>query len=172
MLKLFRLIKPYRGYVAIILVLALAQSIGVLLLPRLMSDIVDRGIVKGDQRAILGVLTQEAVQMSRARSRQTDDEHRVADRLSLDERIRRALRLEAQQVLEQAHEQLADGDPAERREVGFAPIGVEQTRERLFDRPRAECARARTPLRGTPQVLELERRRIGAEPVQRPAARV
>src|SRR5436190_1759946 len=58
MLKLFRLIKPHRGYVAIILVLALAQSIGVLLLPRLMSDIVDKGMVKGDQRAILqtGVL--------------------------------------------------------------------------------------------------------------------
>jgi ATP-binding cassette subfamily B multidrug efflux pump len=53
MLKLFRLITPYRGYVALVLVLALAQSIGFLLLPRLMSDIVDNGIVKGDQRAIL-----------------------------------------------------------------------------------------------------------------------
>jgi ATP-binding cassette subfamily B protein len=53
MLKLFRLIRPYRGYVVIVLVLALAQSIGTLLLPRLMSDIVDKGIVKGDQRAIL-----------------------------------------------------------------------------------------------------------------------
>jgi len=53
MLKLFRLIKPYRGYVAVALVLALAQSIGSLLLPRLMSDIVDKGIVKGDERAIL-----------------------------------------------------------------------------------------------------------------------
>ena len=53
MLKLFRLIKPYRTYVAIVLVLALAQSIGFLLLPRLMSDIVDKGIVRGDQRAIL-----------------------------------------------------------------------------------------------------------------------
>src|SRR5438445_1707119 len=53
MLKLFRLIKPYRGYVAVVLVLALAQSISFLLLPRLMSDIVDKGIVKGDQRAIL-----------------------------------------------------------------------------------------------------------------------
>ena len=53
MLKLFRLIKPYRGYVAVVLVLALAQSIGFLLLPRLMSDIVDKGIVKGDERAIL-----------------------------------------------------------------------------------------------------------------------
>ena len=55
MLKLFRLIKPYRGYVAIVLVFALAQSIGFLLLPRLMSDIVDKGIVKGDQRAILEI---------------------------------------------------------------------------------------------------------------------
>ncbi len=55
MLKLFRLLEPYRGFVAIVLVLALAQSISVLLLPRLMSDIVDRGIVKGDQRAILQV---------------------------------------------------------------------------------------------------------------------
>jgi ATP-binding cassette subfamily B multidrug efflux pump len=55
MLKLFRLIKPYRGYVGIVLVLALAQSIGFLLLPRLMSDIVDKGIVKGDQRAILRI---------------------------------------------------------------------------------------------------------------------
>ena len=55
MLKLFRLLRPYRGYVAIVLVLALAQSIGFLLLPRLMSDIVDKGIVKGDQRAILEI---------------------------------------------------------------------------------------------------------------------
>src|SRR3954453_20583723 len=53
MLKLFGLIKPYRGYVAIVLVLAFAQSIGFLLLPRLMSDIVDKGIAKGDQPAIL-----------------------------------------------------------------------------------------------------------------------
>src|SRR5262245_55202972 len=53
MLKLFRLLRPYRGYVAIVLTLALAQSIGTLLLPRLMSDIVDKGIVKGDERTIL-----------------------------------------------------------------------------------------------------------------------
>jgi ATP-binding cassette subfamily B protein len=53
MLKLFRLLAPYRGYVALVLVLALAQSIGFLLLPRLMSDIVDKGIVRGDERAIL-----------------------------------------------------------------------------------------------------------------------
>jgi ATP-binding cassette, subfamily B, multidrug efflux pump len=55
MLKLFRLLAPYRGYIAIVLVLALAQSIGFLLLPRLMSDIVDKGIVKGDQPAILRI---------------------------------------------------------------------------------------------------------------------
>jgi ATP-binding cassette, subfamily B, multidrug efflux pump len=55
MLKLLRLITPYRGYVAIVLVLALAQSIGTLLLPRLMSEIVDRGIVRRDERAILEI---------------------------------------------------------------------------------------------------------------------
>jgi ATP-binding cassette, subfamily B, multidrug efflux pump len=53
MLKLFRLLRPYRGLVAIVLALALAQSIGFLLLPRLMSDIVDKGIVRGDQGEIL-----------------------------------------------------------------------------------------------------------------------
>src|SRR5581483_3333835 len=53
MLKLFRLLAAYRGSVVVVLVLALAQSIGFLLLPRLMSDIVDKGIVRGDQRAIL-----------------------------------------------------------------------------------------------------------------------
>src|SRR4030095_6410803 len=53
MLKLFRLLAPYRVYIAIVLVLAPAQSLGFLLLPRLMSDIVDKGIVKGDQRAIV-----------------------------------------------------------------------------------------------------------------------
>src|SRR6185369_3124696 len=52
MLKLFRLLKPYRGYIALVLVLALAQSISSLLLPRLIADIVDHGIVRGDQRAI------------------------------------------------------------------------------------------------------------------------
>jgi ATP-binding cassette subfamily B multidrug efflux pump len=55
MLKLLRLIRPYRGYVAIVLVLALAQSMGFLFLPRLMSDIVDKGIVKSDQRAIVEI---------------------------------------------------------------------------------------------------------------------
>jgi ATP-binding cassette subfamily B protein len=55
MLKLFRLLAPHRGPVAIVLVLSLAQSISSLLLPRLMSDIVDKGIVRGDQRAILEV---------------------------------------------------------------------------------------------------------------------
>jgi ATP-binding cassette subfamily B protein len=55
MLKLFRFIEPYRRPVAIVLVLSLAQSIGSLLLPRLMSDIVDKGIVPGDQRAIFDI---------------------------------------------------------------------------------------------------------------------
>ena len=53
MLKLFRFLAPYRGYLVVVLVLALAQSIGSLLLPRLMADIVDHGIVRGDQGAIV-----------------------------------------------------------------------------------------------------------------------
>src|SRR5215510_6230319 len=53
MLKLFRFLAPFRGYLVVVLVLALAQSISSLLLPRLMADIVDHGIVRGDQAAIL-----------------------------------------------------------------------------------------------------------------------
>src|SRR3954462_2313826 len=55
MLKLSRFLAPYRGHVALVLVLALAQSIGALLPPRLMADIVDRGIVRGDQGVILRI---------------------------------------------------------------------------------------------------------------------
>ena len=55
MLKLFRLIKPFRGSVAIVAVLALAQSVANLYLPRLMADIVDHGIVPGDTRKIVQI---------------------------------------------------------------------------------------------------------------------
>jgi ATP-binding cassette subfamily B protein len=55
MLKLFRFLKPSRGAVLVVLVLAFAQSIGFLLLPRLMSDIVDKGIVERNPRAILEI---------------------------------------------------------------------------------------------------------------------
>src|SRR5262245_16959617 len=53
MRKLLRFIKPYRRHVALVSVFALAQSTGFLILPRLTSDIVDKGIVNGDQRATL-----------------------------------------------------------------------------------------------------------------------
>ena len=55
MLKLSRFLAPHRRLLVVVLVLAFAQSLGNLLLPRLTSDIVDQGIVKGDQRAILEV---------------------------------------------------------------------------------------------------------------------
>jgi len=55
MLKLSRFLAPFRGYVALVLVLALVQSVGALLPPRLMADIVDRGIVRGDQGMILRI---------------------------------------------------------------------------------------------------------------------
>ena len=55
MLKLLALIKPFRASVAVVLVLALAQSVASLYLPRLMVDIVDQGIVRGDTRKILNI---------------------------------------------------------------------------------------------------------------------
>ena len=48
MIKLLRFMKPYRWTVALVLVLAFAQAMANLFLPKLMADIVDTGIVKGD----------------------------------------------------------------------------------------------------------------------------
>ncbi|HEX5070173.1 MAG TPA: ABC transporter ATP-binding protein [Vicinamibacterales bacterium] len=53
MLRLLTFLKPYRRSVALVLVLALAQSLAGLYLPRLMADIVDHGIVPGNTREIL-----------------------------------------------------------------------------------------------------------------------
>ena len=53
MFALFRLARPYRARVGLILLLALAQSIANLYLPRLMGEVVDRGIVTGDTGAII-----------------------------------------------------------------------------------------------------------------------
>src|SRR4051812_19805927 len=53
MLKLLGFLRPYRGPVALVLALALAQSVASLYLPRLMADIVDHGIVPGDTRQIM-----------------------------------------------------------------------------------------------------------------------
>jgi ATP-binding cassette subfamily B multidrug efflux pump len=48
MIKLLRYMKPYRGPLVLVLLMALGQSAANLYLPTLMSDIVDNGIVKGD----------------------------------------------------------------------------------------------------------------------------
>ncbi|HEY4382914.1 MAG TPA: ABC transporter ATP-binding protein [Ktedonobacteraceae bacterium] len=48
MIKLLRLLKPYRLTLILVLILAFAQSLANLYLPTLMADIVDNGIVKGD----------------------------------------------------------------------------------------------------------------------------
>ena len=53
MLKLSVFLRPFRGPVALVLALALAQSLASLYLPRLMADIVDHGIVPGDTRQIM-----------------------------------------------------------------------------------------------------------------------
>jgi ATP-binding cassette subfamily B multidrug efflux pump len=55
MLSLFRFLQPHRRQLTWVLVLALAGSIANLLLPRLTADIVDHGIVTGDQAAIVRV---------------------------------------------------------------------------------------------------------------------
>ncbi len=52
MLKLMGFLRPFRGAVALVLVLALVQSLAGLYLPRLMADIVDHGIVPGNTRQI------------------------------------------------------------------------------------------------------------------------
>lgn len=48
MIKLLRYMKPYRGPLVLVLLMALGQSAANLYLPTLMSDIVDNGIVKSD----------------------------------------------------------------------------------------------------------------------------
>jgi ATP-binding cassette subfamily B protein len=53
MLALMRFARPYRAHMALVLVLALAQSLGNLYLPRLMAEVVDKGIVTGDTRSII-----------------------------------------------------------------------------------------------------------------------
>src|SRR6185503_1459614 len=55
MLKLARFLGPHRRQLTLVLVLALAQSIANLLLPRLTADIVDQGIIRGDQFHILEI---------------------------------------------------------------------------------------------------------------------
>ena len=52
MFRLFAFLNPYRRAVALVLALALAQSLASLYLPRLMADIVDHGIVPGNTRQI------------------------------------------------------------------------------------------------------------------------
>lgn len=55
MIKLFRFLKPYKKYVAMVLILLFFQSMAELYLPTLMSDIVDIGIIKGDTDYILRI---------------------------------------------------------------------------------------------------------------------
>ena len=55
MIRLLVLIKPYRGFIAIVLALAFLQSLANLYLPTLMADIVDNGIVKSNVAYIVRV---------------------------------------------------------------------------------------------------------------------
>jgi ATP-binding cassette, subfamily B, multidrug efflux pump len=53
MIRLFRFLKPYRAPIAAVLTLAFLQSLANLYLPTLMADIVDKGIITGDNDYIL-----------------------------------------------------------------------------------------------------------------------
>jgi ATP-binding cassette subfamily B multidrug efflux pump len=55
MIRLFRFLKPYRWYIAIVLVFAALQSLANLYLPNLNADIIDNGIVKNDTGYIVRV---------------------------------------------------------------------------------------------------------------------
>ena len=55
MFKLIAFLRPQRGRVLVVVFLAMAGSLANLLLPRFMSEIVDRGIVLGDARAIVEI---------------------------------------------------------------------------------------------------------------------
>ncbi len=55
MIKLFRLLKPYRISITFVLIFIFLQSLSNLYLPTLMSDIVDSGVMKGDIPYILQI---------------------------------------------------------------------------------------------------------------------
>jgi ATP-binding cassette subfamily B multidrug efflux pump len=55
MIRLLRYLKPFRGAVALVLVLVFLQSLANLYLPTLMADIVDKGIVTGDTDYIVRI---------------------------------------------------------------------------------------------------------------------
>ena len=55
MRKLLRFLEPDRGKVAVVMALALAASFANLMLPRLMAEIVDQGIVHGQRRVIVEI---------------------------------------------------------------------------------------------------------------------
>jgi ABC-type multidrug transport system fused ATPase/permease subunit len=55
MLRLLRFIRPYRWSLAVVLVLAFLQSLANLYLPRLLADVVNVGVLRGDTGYILRV---------------------------------------------------------------------------------------------------------------------
>jgi ATP-binding cassette subfamily B protein len=55
MLKLFKHLKPYAGFVAAVILLLFFQTMAELYLPTLMSDIVDKGIYNGDTGYIMRI---------------------------------------------------------------------------------------------------------------------
>jgi ATP-binding cassette subfamily B protein len=52
MVKLFRLLKPYRAAIGLVMMLILLQSLAELYLPTLMADIVNKGVIEGNKAYI------------------------------------------------------------------------------------------------------------------------
>ena len=104
------------------------------------------------------------MQVRRARAWQADDEHRCDDSLPLDRGIGRALGFHAQQIVEQAHDELACRDASERREPRLVAIRFQQAVERLREIPRSVVAASRARLCGAVQALDVERRRLDSKP--------
>lgn len=52
MIKLFRLLKPYRAAIGLVMMLILLQSLAELYLPTLMADIVNKGVIEGNKAYI------------------------------------------------------------------------------------------------------------------------
>ncbi|MBB2479046.1 ABC transporter ATP-binding protein [Bacillus sp. APMAM] len=55
MIRLFRHLKPYRLLIGLVIILVFLRSLSDLYLPSLMGDIVDKGVVRGDEPYILNI---------------------------------------------------------------------------------------------------------------------
>jgi hypothetical protein len=118
---------------------------------------------RSTSRSVMLGAADHPVQMSRAGARQANDEHGGDDPLLFYRRVPGALGFHTEQIFEQAHEQLAYRDAAERRQRRFVVVGLQQPLEGLGEVPRAESGRTGPAIRGATQAIGVERRGLHAE---------